>query len=97
MAHPSTCIVTEAHSDADCREESGLTPVMASIASELRETRAQMLAMARNPGLTGINKTRGVETLDDVIEDIVRAVARKLIPAGENLTYARFLQAAKEA
>lgn len=70
---------------------------LAAIAEEIAATRRQMLALARNPGFTGISKKGGIESLDAVIEDIVRAVARKLVPERDASTYARFLEASKGA
>jgi hypothetical protein len=74
-----------------------LSPLEQAVAEEVAAVRRQVLALARNPGFSGISKTIGRESLDSVVEDVVRAVARKLIPADTGSRYARFLSIARGA
>jgi hypothetical protein len=69
-------------------------PKLMVIAQEIGATRRMALAMARNPGLQGISKVHGVTSLEAVLEDLTRAMARRLIPTNTGSLYARFLDEA---
>jgi hypothetical protein len=68
-----------------------------ALAKAMADTRRTVEAVATDVGLKGITKTAGVESLNAVLDDLTRAVARVLADDNPNFTYTRFMHAAGAA
>jgi hypothetical protein len=65
-----------------------------AIANAIAVTRQQAEAIARNPGLTGISQKAGIASLEAVLDDVTRAIARALSDDNPAFIYTMFLHAA---
>lgn len=63
-----------------------------TVAQRMGETIEQSIGLARNPGLVGITKTAGIDSLKAVLEDLTRNVAITLTSTNED--YRAFMVAA---
>lgn len=55
--------------------EHPMNELQTKLATALSEHRAQAIELARAPGLTGISRTKGIRTLEAVLDDVARNVA----------------------
>ena len=63
-----------------------------AMADELRATRGLILVLAQQaPGFVGISPNRGATTLDTILHDYERAVARVFAADNPRFQYERFM------
>ena len=63
-----------------------------AMADELRSVRSLVMALARQkPGFVGINTTRGAQSLDTILHDYERAIARVFAADNAAFQYERFM------